>query len=186
MVKYVSWFFSGFYLEFKCVKFEFELESNSNSKFTFSSYLVSKLPSRWTRLISPSYSIQPAQPVHPSGPTKPRNHLTPPLSLLLGACVSAPLSSPTPPGHRAGFAPPVSPHQRARGGGGRTAQPARTPSRRAPVAHPRGGIYRGKDPCAPAGGAPGTVAATEGRPRRRARASSQSRSAGGIHALAPP
>jgi hypothetical protein len=33
MVKYVSWF-SLVYLEFNCVKYEFEMESNSNSKTT--------------------------------------------------------------------------------------------------------------------------------------------------------
>jgi hypothetical protein len=72
------------------VKFEFELESNSNSETTFSSHLISKLPSRWTRLISPSYSIQPAQPVHLSSPVKPRHHLTHSISVAWGPHVRAP------------------------------------------------------------------------------------------------
>jgi hypothetical protein len=83
--------------------------------------------------------VQPAQPVCPSGPIKP---CSPPYPLYLWclgpACQHAyphqPRAwSPSRP-CAAGLTAPA----RVRGGGGRTAQPARTPSRRAPVAHPRG------------------------------------------------
>jgi hypothetical protein len=50
---------------------------------------------------------------------------------------------------RASLASPVSPQQRTRGGGGRTAQPARTPSRRAHPWPTPGGNLRGKRPLCP-------------------------------------
>jgi hypothetical protein len=134
------------------------------------------MPSRWTRLFSPSFSIQPAQPVHLSGPAKPRHHLTHSISASWGPRVRAPFFtnpawSPEPALRRRS-------HRNSAREEGAAGPPSRAEPARAPVAHPRGESTGGKDPCAPAGDAPGAVAATEGRPRRRARASSQSRSAG--------
>jgi hypothetical protein len=65
--------------------------------------------------------------VRPSGPTNPRSHLTSSTSDAWDPRVST-LSSPTPPAHRAGLAPPVSPNQRALATTSPWCCPARRPS----------------------------------------------------------
>jgi hypothetical protein len=127
-----------------------------------------------------SFLIDPAGPARAPFPAQ-LNRATPSpsLSLSSGARASGYLSSPTP-----AWPPEPTLRRRTHRNRAREEGAAGPPSRHARRAGartrgpPQGEIYGGKDPCAPAGDALGTVAATEGRPRLRARASSQSWSAG--------